>query len=78
MEELWDLRDISWSAVAGSIASDGVHMKAERNIDGVDYYLKLSRYDSYRGIYGHESVNELIAYRLAKLLGFNIGALELC
>ena len=79
-EKPWDLRGVSWSAAAGSVASDGVHMKAERLIDGVNYYLKLSRYDSFRGIYGHESANELIACRLGKLLGFNVpeGELKRC
>ena len=56
---MWDLRDMAWSRTAGSLASDGVYMKAEWMIDGVNHHLKLSRYDSYRGIYGHESVNEL-------------------
>lgn len=71
-EKLWDLRDASWSYSAGSIMSVGVYMKTERNIKGTNHYLKLSRYDSYRGIYGHESVNELIAYRLGDLLGFDV------
>jgi len=68
----WDLRDEIWSRTAGSLVSDGVYMKTELLIDGINHYLKLSRYDSYRGIYGHESVNELIAYRLGKLLGFDV------
>ena len=74
------MRDIAWSRTAGSLASDGVYMKAERTIDGVNHYLKLSRYDSYRGVHGHESVNELIACRLGKLLGFSVpdGILEKC
>ena len=79
-EQPWDLRSEVWSRSAGSLASDGVYMKTELPIDGINYYLKLSRYDSYRGIYGHESVNELIAYRLGSLLGFNIpeGYLRKC
>ncbi|MCL1983664.1 MAG: hypothetical protein FWG53_11355 [Clostridiales bacterium] len=79
-EEPWDLRDIVWSRVAGSLASDGVYMKALLTVDGASQYLKLSRYDSYRGIYGHESVNELIACRLGKLLGFCVpeGTLRRC
>jgi len=79
-EQPWDLRGEVWSRSAGSLASDGVYMKTELPIDGVHYYLKLSRYDSYRGIYGHESVNELIAYRLGKILGFNVpeGYLKKC
>jgi len=79
-EQPWDLRGETWSRSAGSLASDGVYMKTELPIDGIHYYLKLSRYDSYRGIYGHESVNELIAYRLGKMLGFNVpeGYLKKC
>ena len=79
-DQVWDLRGEVWSKTAGSLASDGVYMKTELKIDGIDYYLKLSRYDSYRGIYGHESVNELVAYRLGKALGFNVpeGLLKKC
>ena len=79
-EKPWDLRNVAWGIVAGSVASDGVHMKAEQSINGTNHYLKLSRYDSYRGIYGHESVNELIASRLGILLGFNVpeGMLKRC
>lgn len=71
-EQPWDLREAVWSKAAGSVASDGVHMKTEQIINGIRYYLKLSRYDSYLGIYGHESINELIACRLGKILGFNV------
>lgn len=79
-DEFWDLRELHWSKVAGSVAVDGVFLKTETQIDGDVYYLKLSRYDSYRGIYGHESVNELIASRLGQLLGFNVphGTLRKC
>ena len=76
-EKVWDIRDIVWSKAAGSVESDGVHMKSELSIDGVNHYLKLSRYDSYNGIYGHESVNELIAARLGDLLGFPVPTGEL-
>jgi len=79
-EQPWDLRGEVWSKTAGSIVSDGVYMKTELPIDGTNFYLKLSRYDSYRGVYGHESVNELIAYRLGKTLGFSVpeGYLKKC
>jgi hypothetical protein len=70
--EIWDIRDVSWSMVTNSGASDGVYLKANWRIDDRDFYFKLSNYDSYRGVFGHESVNELIASRLGKLLGFNV------
>ena len=78
--EPWDLRGEVWRRAAGSLVSDGVYIKTELPIDGVNYYLKLSRYDSYRGIYGHELANELIACKLGSLLGFNVleGMLKKC
>ncbi|MDR0220568.1 MAG: hypothetical protein LBI54_04075 [Lachnospiraceae bacterium] len=69
-----DLRHLTWKQAAGSVASDGVYLKAEEGEDGVKYYYKLSNYDAYRGVFGHEAVNELIAYRLGKMLGFNVPA----
>ena len=32
-------------------------------------YYKMSNYDSYRGVFGHESVNELIVSRVLDVLG---------
>lgn len=32
------------------------------------YYYKLSNYDSYRGVFGHECINELIVSRLMSVL----------
>ena len=79
-EDSWDIRELTWSKTAGSVASDGVYMKTEYMIEGQRHYLKLSNYDSYRGIYGHEAVNEFIAGRLGGLLGINVlsGSLRKC
>ena len=71
-EKPWDIRSLVWNKTIGSVATDGVYMKTELVIEGAKYYLKLSNYDSYRGIFGHESVNEIIAGRLGELLGFNV------
>ena len=71
-----DLRELTWKQSAGSMASDGVYLKAERTINGVKYYYKLSNYDSYQGVFGHETINELMAYRLGNTLGFNIPACD--
>ena len=71
-EKPWDIRDLVWGKTAGSVATDGVYMKTELMIGGVKHYLKLSSYDSFRGIFGHESVNEFIAGRLGELLGFDV------
>ena len=68
----WDIRSLVWSKTSGSVATDGVFLKTEMMIDGAMHYLKLSSYDSYRGIYGHETVNELVASRLGGLLGIDV------
>ena len=67
-----DLRHLTWKQSAGSVASDGVYLKAEDAVDGVRHYYKLSNYDVHRGVFGHETVNELIAYRLGNAFGFNV------
>ena len=71
-EKLWDIRSLTWSKTTGSVATDGVYMKTEIMIGGEKYYLKLSNYDSYRGIFGHEAINELIACRLGDLLSIRV------
>jgi len=72
-----DLKHLTWKQSTGSIASDGVYLKAEAVIDGIKHYYKLSNYDAYQGVFGHEAVNELIAYRLGKILGFNVAKCSL-
>jgi hypothetical protein len=72
-----DLRHLTWKQSAGSVASDGVYLKAEQTVDGIKHYYKLSNYDVHRGVFGHEAVNELIAYRLGKALGFNVPECDL-
>ena len=59
------------------MASDGVYLKAEENTNDGKQYFKLSNYDTYRGVFGHETFNELIAFRLGKTLGFNVPECEL-
>ena len=79
-ERPWDIRGLTWSKAAGSVATGGVCLKTSIIADDTKHYLKLSSYDSYRGIYGHEAVNELIACRLGEMLGFDVptAALRKC
>ena len=65
-----DLRHLTWSHIAGSINSDGAFLKAT-NTDKTLYY-KASAYNSAQGIYGHEAVNEYIAYKAAGELGISV------
>ena len=64
-----DLRLLSWSESGQTSASGGTFLKARTGVGPHAMYYKLSCYDSYRGIYGHECVNEVIASRLMELLG---------
>lgn len=44
-------------------------MKSCEQSDGMKYYYKLSNFDTVRGIYGHECVNEIVAQNIAAALG---------
>jgi len=70
-----DLRNLTWSQAAGSINSDGAFLKAT-STDKTIYY-KISAYNSSQGIYGHETINELIAYRVSRELGIPVPKTEL-
>lgn len=67
-----DLRDLSWTWVAGSANSDGAYLKATKEDSSL--YYKMSAYNSSQGVYGHEAINELLAYRISAEL--NIQAPE--
>lgn len=67
--ELKDLRYLDWAARKMSPGTPGCFLKAYEEEMGSRMYYKLSNYDSYRGVFGHECVNELIVSRLMDLLG---------
>lgn len=76
VEELQDLRHLDWSESKLSPGTPGCFLKASEESTGQRYYYKLSNYDSYRGVFGHECVNELIVSRLLRIL--KIEHLEYC
>lgn len=63
-----DLRHLTWSERATTSGTGGCFLKAREEVGSGTWYYKLSCYDSYRGVYGHECVNELIASRLMEVL----------
>ena len=65
---LQDLTFLDWSESAVSSATGGSYLKARQGEGAEAVYYKLSCYDESFGIYGHESVNELIAARLMDIL----------
>lgn len=66
--ELQDLRYLDWVDKKMSPGTPGCFLKAYEKKDGKCYYYKMSNFDSYRGIFGHECVNELIVSRLLRML----------
>lgn len=64
-----DLTFLSWTKIRNSSGTAGSFLKAYSDLGGEKIYYKLSNYDAYRGIVGHECVNELIADRLLTILG---------
>ena len=67
--ELQDFRHLRWDERTTTSGTSGTFPKARAGEGRARRYYKLSCYDSYRGIYGHECVNELLAARVMEHLG---------
>ena len=63
-----DLTYLSWSKIRNSSGTAGSFLKSQETAPEGKIYYKLSDYDVYHGITGHESVNEIIADRLLSIL----------
>ena len=66
--ETKDMRRLDWAVRKMSPGTAGCFLKAYEEIHGKRLYYKLSNYDSYRGVFGHECVNELIVSRVMDVL----------
>ena len=64
-----DLRYLSWSLSRASSGTAGSFLKSYEVTQGVKYYYKVSNFDTIRGVYGHECVNEIVAQNVADILG---------
>lgn len=68
IRELQDLTYLDWSDTKMSPGTPGCFLKAYEEKDNERFYYKLSNYDSYRGVFGHECINEVIVSRLLDIL----------
>lgn len=68
-----DLRHINMDSVSKNTSTFGCFYKIKLD----DKYIKLSDYNIHDGFIGHESINEVIAYRLANILGIKAVKQEL-
>ena len=67
---LEDLRHLEWTECINTTGAGGTFLKARQGKGKDAVYYKLSCCD-YRGVYGHESINELIAARCLQMLGIS-------
>lgn len=67
--EKQDLTYLEWAKIRNSSGTAGSFLKSYSELGGRKIYYKLSDYDSYNGVVGHECVNELIVDRLLSILG---------
>ena len=68
IKECMDLRHLNWSQTRHSSGTAGSFLKSYDEYNGKKRYYKLSDFDAWHGIIGHECVNELIADRLLTVL----------
>lgn len=71
INKLQDMTHLAWDEKTVTSGTGGTFLKSRRKSNKRDYFYKLSCYNSTDGIYGHESVNELIASRLLEKLGIS-------
>ena len=71
IHELTDLSYLSWAKIRNSSGTAGSFLKAYEDSSEGRIYYKLSNYDAWNGIIGHECVNEIIVDRLLTILGID-------
>jgi hypothetical protein len=69
IKEKQDLTYLNWSRIRASSGTAGSFLKSYSDLGGKKIYYKLSNFDSYKGVIGHECVNEIIVDRLLTILG---------
>lgn len=77
IRELQDMTYLSWAKVRNSSGTAGSFLKAYEDTPGGKIYYKLSNYDAFHGVIGHECVNEIIVDRLLTILGIEHLSYEL-
>lgn len=64
-----DLTHLSWSVFCNSPGTARSFLKSYSELGERKRYYKLSNFDNFHGVVGHECVNELIVNRLLSVLG---------
>ena len=66
-----NLTYLEWAKIRNSSGTAGSFLKSYSELGEKKIYYKLSDYDSFHGVTGHECVNELIVDRLLSILGID-------
>ena len=77
IHEMQDMTYLSWAKVRNSSGTAGSFLKAYEDTPDGKIYYKLSNYDAFHGVIGHECVNEIIVDRLLTILGIEHLSYEL-
>ncbi len=65
---IMDLTHLKWTLSRHSSGTAGSFLKSYEQADGIKYYYKLSNFDTVRGVFGHECINEIVAQNIAAAL----------
>lgn len=66
---IMDLTYLTWTLSRNSSGTAGSFLKSYEQSDNIRYYYKLSNFDTVRGVFGHECLNEIVAQNIADALG---------
>ena len=69
IHEVQDLTYLSWAKIRNSSGTAGSFLKSFSDLGGEKIYYKLSNFDAFQGMIGHECINEIIVDRLLSILG---------
>lgn len=67
--DIMDLTYLTWTLSRNSSGTAGSFLKSYEQSDNIRYYYKLSNFDTVRGVFGHECLNEIVAQNIADALG---------
>lgn len=77
IREKQDLTYLSWARIRNSSGTAGSFLKSYDDFGEKKTYYKLSNFDAFKGIIGHECINEIIVDRLLAILGIEHLAYQL-
>ncbi len=66
--DIINLEHLQWTLGRATPGTAGTFLKAYEVVNNIKHYYKMSNYDSVRGVFGHECINEIVAQNIAEYL----------